>query len=873
MTGGKADRRYGGIGAYRLAWPALLLAFAPAAALAQVPTFEAVTGHAFGERITQHHEMVRYLERLAASSPRVTVREQGHSWEGRALMLAVVTSPDNHARLGQIQANALRLADPRSTPPAQAEEIIANQPAVIWFGGSIHGFELSGSEGALKLLEHLSTQSDPATLEVLDNVVVLIDPMLNPDGRDAFAQVNHENIGSVPSAYADDWANDFTRWQAVKYRTGHYYFDTNRDWFAQTQPETRIRVQTIREWWPQAITDMHEMGPDLEFFFYPGAPPTSPHVPDFALRWIARFASAYAESFDSTRVDYATGELFDYFYPGYTDGYGSHLGAAGMLYEQGSSRGLALMRSDRSVRSLADALQHQYTAAWTAARLAATERELLLREYHRGLADAIAAGGTGVRRYLVTPRGDPGHVAELVNVLLRGGVDAARLTDPLRLSGLRDRTGARVDDRMFPTGTYVIETAQPRASLLHALLDPETPVPEDFLVEARARIDRGESAEIYDITAWSLPLLFDLEVYSSTDARAIAPTPVVEEVSPVANPIGRAGYAYLIDGRQAASVGALYHLIDQGYRAAMTLRSSRIEGREVPSGTVVVRVGQNDASVHDAVREVAARFSVEVRAVGTGLAPPGFPSLGSADVIPVRKPEIAILAQDPIQGYSFGWAWFTLDQAYQIPTTVIRTRSVANTSLGRFNVLLIPAASADSLRTTLGDAGIERLQRWVRDGGTLVTIGGATDFAREGLDLIALRSWYDTEEGTDAQHFTVPGSIFRMRLDQEYWLSAGYESAELPVLVNGDRVYLPPEGAPSNTRRVIGRFAPTDSVRLSGHAWQESLDRLGGAVFAYEERVGRGRVIAFAEDVNFRGFWRGAHRLFLNAIVVGPSAP
>ena len=868
-----AVRRYGGtaVDSFRLLTTLSMLV--PSAATAQVPTFRDITGHSFGERITQHHQMVRYLERLAEASPRVTIEAQGRSWEGRKFVMAVVTSPDNHARIGQIQANSRRLSDPRSTSAAQAEIILASQPAVIWFGGSIHGFELSGSEGALKLLEHLSTRSDSATLEVLENVVVLIDPMLNPDGRDAFARLNHENIGRVPNAYGDDWANDFTPWQALKFRTGHYYFDNNRDWFAQTQPETRERTKTLGAWRPQMITDMHEMGPDREFFFYPTAGPISPHVPRFALEWMDRFAGVYVGALDSSRVDYATRDQYDYFYPGYTDAYPVLQGALGMLYEQGSSRGLALMRpSDRSTRTLVDALEHQYTAAWAATRFVATERETLLGEYYSGLVDAIAAGDTGVVRYLLVPDGDPGHRAELVNVLLRGRLDVETLTDAAVLDGVRDRNGVFIGRRTFPAGTYVVQAAQPGSPLLRSLLEPETAIPEDFVAEARARIDRGEPTEIYDITAWSLPLLFNVHGFSTTDGKALATRAVAEEVRPSTDGVfRRAEYAYLLDGSNAASVAALYHLTDRGLRVAMTLRPTRLEGEDVPSGTVVVRIGQNDASVHDAVREVAKRFAVDVRAVSTGLAPRGFPSLGSADVIPVRKPEIAILAEDPIEGYSFGWAWFTLDREYDIPTTVIRTRSVAGTPLDRFDVLIVPATSADSLRATLGDDGVTRLRHWVRDGGTLVTLAGATDFAIDGLDLIALRSWYDTEDGEDARRFDVPGTFLRANLDREYWLSAGYGASEFPVLVDGSRIYLAPEGAPSATRRVVARYSVRDSLRISGLAWDESLDRMAGSVFVYEEHVGLGRVIAFAEDVNFRGFWRGARRLFLNAVVVGPS--
>jgi Zinc carboxypeptidase len=841
--------------------------------LAQVPSFKEVTGHDFGERITVHDEMVRYLERMADASPRVTVERQGASWEGKEFLMAVVTAPENHARLRQIQANAQRLADPRTTPPDAVASIVSNQPVILWFGGSIHGFELSGSEAALKLLEHLATHDDPETMEVLRDAVVLIDPMLNPDGRDAFAHLNHENIGREPSPAPEDWSNDFTGWQATKFRTGHYYFDNNRDWFATTQPETRQRVQTLLAWRPQAVTDMHEMGPDQEFFFYPAAAPTSPHVPPFALRWIERFATQIARAFDEHGVEYMTREGYDYFYPGYTDGYASYQGAVGMLYEQGSSRGLALRRSDGTIRTLAQAVEHQYTAAWAAVRYGASERATLLREYYDALAAAIAESASGVRRYLITPDGDPSLRADFASLLARAGIDANVLTEPASLRSLRDRTGASIDRRDFPPGTYVVETAQPRARLIRTLLEPNTPLPNDFVQAARARVERGENAELYDVSAWSLPLLFNLQVFASSEPRLAGTDRLAEPGAPAATPIGApAEYAYLIDGRNARSMVALHRLVTSGYRVGVLTKATRIQGQAVPTGTVVVRVNPGGEEIHTAVRRIAEDLGLSVRSVATGLADSGFHSLGSADVVtvPSRARRIAIVAEDPVQAYSFGWAWYTLDRVYPLSPTVIRARSVSSMRLDHFDVIVLPSASSTALRAALGESGIARVRQWVRDGGTLVTIGQATDFARDdtGLDLISLRSWYDTDAGKNAQRFDVPGSVLRGQLDLNHPLTAGYERSELPVLVNGSRIYLAPDGPPDPDQHVILRYAPRDSLHLSGLVWDESLDRLSGAAVVYAESVGRGRVVAFAEDPNFRGFWRGIDRLFLNAVLL-----
>jgi hypothetical protein len=332
----------------------------------------------------------------------------------------------------------------------------------------------------------------------------------------------------------------------------------------------------------------------------------------------------------------------------------------------------------------------------------------------------------------------------------------------------------------------------------------------------------------------------------------------------------RAGYAYVLDGRSAASLAALYHLRHKGYRASVLTKRSRFAGQVVHGGSVIVRVGQNDSTVHAAVEKVAGHFGVEVLAMHTGLSDSGYPPLGSGwHGFMVKEPRIALLGETPIFPYSFGWAWYTLDRQHGIPTAVLRTSFVSRTDLDEYNVIIIPDAPPEPLARVLGEQGGERLAQWVRDGGTLVAIGDAIDFVREQLELIALRSWYDTDDGKDAQRFDVPGAIFRVTLDDGYWMSAGYDAGELPVLVDSPELYLPPEGPPSSRQRVVARYAE----KLSGHAWQETLERIPDAVFVYEERVGGGRVIAFAEDPNYRGYLRAANRLFLNAVILGPSAP
>ena len=557
-----------------------------------------------------------------------------------------------------------------------------------------------------------------------------------------------------------------------------------------------------------------------------------------------------------------------------------------MLYEQGSTRGLALERADESVRSLNDALNQQYTAAWAALRLVAGSRQEMLQDYYNGLRAAVADGRQGTTRYLFGTGGDPLLVAEMVNLLHRNGIEVDKLTSESSLSGVRDRLGRSMGDQSFPAGTFVVEAAQPHNRLVRVLMEPDIPLPKDFLAKARERIDRGESPRFYDITAWSLPLLFDVAGFSTGDSRSLDIAPVTAPWRrDLSLPEGTPRYAYLIDGGQAASVSVLMDLKGQGFRAAVTMKPTRIENQDLASGSVILRVGQNGDELHQAVRDSVKRFQVELLAVDTGLAEAGYPSLGSTEVLPIKTPEIALLAGFPVHGYSFGWAWYTLDQQYQIPLTVRRVRSLASTPIHDFNVLVIPNTfSAEQLAQHLGEGGIQRLQQWVRDGGSLIAIGNSVDFVRQNLELSSLRSWYDEQQGEgggegqtasetpEPRRFNVPGAIVRAELNEEMWMSAGY-SEDLPALVDSSRIFLEPQGPPDAGKRVVARYGKGDFLLMAGYLWPESRERLSGAVFAYEERVGRGRVILFAEDPNFRGYWRGADRLFLNAVVLSPSAP
>ena len=370
-------------------------------------------------------------------------------------------------------------------------------------------------------------------------------------------------------------------------------------------------------------------------------------------------------------------------------------------------------------------------------------------------------------------------------------------------------------------------------------------------------------------------MLFNLNSYSSTDKGSVSADVLTGKIQDVSPSAPQASYAYLIHGDQTSTVAAVFHLRDRGFRVAVLTQPTKIDGVDYAGGTAVVRVGQNDSRVHDAIKEITRKYSLKYSSVNTGLSEPGFPALGTGDhAFHVAPSNIAIVGGHPMQGYSFGWTWYTLDQQYDIPTTVIESRVLGRTDLSEFDVLVFPDISdTTTFKRQLGKSGMNRVKQWVRDGGTLVTLARGTDFATKQMKLLSLRDWYGLSANKKKQRITVPGAIFKAKLDKNRWLTSGYSGDELPFLIFSNRLMLPPDGAVSSGRRVVASLPPGVDSKMSGHTWKESDERLPGAVLVYEQRSGRGRVIAFAEDVNFRAFWRGTNRMFLNAVILGPNAP
>lgn len=839
-----------------------------------VPTPQRVLGYEVGERFTPHHLLMRYLERLAATSPRIRLDTVARTFEGREVMLVAVTSEANQRRLAAIRADAARLADPRGASAETLDAVARRTPAIAWLGFTVHGPEASGLEAAIALLYQLAAGQDTETRMILDSTVVLVDPVENPDGHERHVQdvMRMRTVLGVPvhpaaRIHGGTWPGP---------RTSHYYFDLNRDWYAQSHPETRGRVAAMLRWWPHVAVDLHEMGPNNTYFFPPPMAPVNRIVQPDIKRWWDVYAAANIAAFDARGWSYFRREGYDEFYPGYGSSWPLYTGAVGMTYEQASSRGGAIRRSDGTVLTLQDAARHHYVAAWATVTTTARHARARVRDYLAYRQTAVTDVARTPLRAVAFARDAEGRADSLARLLAANGIAVQQLRAAALVSGATEYGGVTSRPATLPGGTYVVDLAQPQGRLARALLEPDAPLDSSFVAEELARRRAGMSERFYDMTAWSLPFAYRVPAWAlGAPPGGLAPAAV--PLAPAAPVEGRYGYAFAPGSESGLRL--LGALLADSVRVWYAPRAFTVAGARFPRGAFVVRVAANGARVHERVRRHAAESGAAVVALAAA-AVAGGTDLGSNSVVPITAPRVALLAGPPVSGQSFGYAWYAFDQRLHYPSTALDVDAVAGSALADFDVLVVPAAPAAALARALGDVGRDRLTHWVRGGGVLVTLDAATEWlASERLGLSRLRLARRDSMPRDAMRAEdapgaplpadVPGAIVRAVIDTLSPVTAGIDGRELPVQYFSDRLFDTPRDY--RPGELVARYAPERQLRLAGYLWPEVPRRLAGTPYLWTERVGRGRVVGFTADPNFRDLWRGLLPLFGNAVLLGPS--
>ena len=894
--------------------------------LESVPSPEAFLGYPIGSKAVGHDGALRYLNHLAETSPRVQFIEFGRSHEGRMLFCVIISSESNISRLDEIKASVGRLADPRKlTGKKEAESIIKDTPAVCWLGYSIHGDELSSTDCALQVAYQLAAGTDTLTERLLRELVVLVDPIQNPDGRERYLAQMRQVAGAVPNP---DHQSLQHRGFWPGGRSNHYLFDLNRDWFALVQPETRAMVQEVLEWHPQLFVDSHEMGPLNTYLFSPPREPFNPNVTDRQKRWWTLFARDQADGFDQYGWSYYTREWCEEWYPGYANGWAMHIGAIGILYEQAGVDGSLVRQRDGSLLTYRESIHHHFVSSIANLTTAAVRRTDLLRQYYEEKVRAVEERPSRhPRAFLFVPGLKSMRTADLIERLIRQQIEVHVAASGFTARDLHDCWGHSFSEKRVPAGTYIVPLDQPMRHLILAILEFDPRMTEAFLTNERRNLEKKEETSIYDVTAWSLPMAYDLDAYWTN-------RPVAAEMKAVTEPevpLGRMEepnirYGWVIHSKEDGVVPALIMLFQEGYTVRAAEEPFAIEGIAFPKGSILLRRRENPDRLPDFLGKVADETGVTVYGVNTALSEEG-PDLGGHRFHLLEVPRIGVLTGMPISTTSYGAVWHLLDREYEFRFSSLDIGSVARMDVDKYNVLVLPDVwgGGEAYSEIMGDRGIKKLKTWIEGGGTLVAIGSAAAFAADtsvGLSGVRLRRqvldeiegyteavareraaeatvvdsvalWEVGKEkkktgpkatGEDSKSsaesrsakelasedahrrvFMPRGCILRADLDGKHWLTAGMDE-KVPVILYTSYALL--------SKRPIetaARLAEPDSLRLSGLLWPEARARWASTAYLTREQLGKGQIILFAGDPVFRGYFRGSQRLLTNALLLGPG--
>jgi hypothetical protein len=834
----------------------------------RVPRPDAMLGYALGSRFTHWERIAAYFDALAAASPRVKVWQYGSTYEGRPLKLAAITSPENLARLEEIRAQHLRLGDPEALSRGERERLAKRLPAVVWLAYGVHGDEASSSEAAMAVAYALAAAQGEVA-DLLADTVVLIDPLCNPDGRERYLHGYEQRQGGAPNVHRVA-AEHFQPWPGG--RQNHYLIDLNRDWAWATQQESRSRIAAYRSWEPQVYVDFHEMGADSSYFFPPAAEPVHPRIDRRVLSWLDTFGRANAEAFDRHGWVYYKEENYDLFYPGYGDSYPSLHGAIGMTFEMagGGRGGLAIDRADGTLLTLADRVGRHLTTSLATVATAG-------RNAHRLLADFAATrlkAAEGTARTYLWPADQP-EARALADLLLLHGVRVQQLAQATEIAAQPLAGGKEERGHRFAAGAFAVSTAQPLGALVQALLDRESPMAQSFIERQRRRFEQNREGEFYDITAWSLPLAYNLRAWIATGevsgGRPVAGKASAAEAGAAAGIQGSGELGWLVAPQGIASYRLAAELRRRHVHYRVALAPLSDDGITYPAGTLFVPRHGNPGELAEQLPALLHEGGLAAHAVASSYGVSGL-SLGSNSMPSVRPTRIGLLSGEGVDPTSFGFLWFLLDREIGLPCDRLDLDRLRPSTLADLDVLILPSGSYEE---RIGDRARSALDAWIRAGGELIAIGGETARWLHEHDMVSWKPWKAPEADEESEgsqekamserDIATPGAILATRLSAQHPLAIGLASAP-PVLVEGTAVMLP-SGDP---HRDVLVAAGQDPV-ISGFAWPEAKQRLAGSLLVGAEAHGSGSVVLFVQEPDFRLFWRGTMPLLLNAVMYGPA--
>jgi hypothetical protein len=761
--------------------------------------------------------------------------------------MAILASPENFGRLKAIQQQNLDRVNGKGSS--------TDQPVIVWLSYNVHGNEAVSTEAAMRTLYMLADKSNAQTQQWLRNLVVIIDPCLNPDGRERYVSFYNQvhNLVPDPQRYAREHNEP---WPGG--RANHYYFDLNRDWAWQTQKESQERVAMYNQWMPQIHVDFHEQGIDAPYYFAPAAEPFHEVIKPWQRDMQTLIGKNNAKYFDEHGWLYFTKELFDLFYPSYGDTYPTYNGAIGMTYEQGGGGrgGLAVLKEDSDTLTLTDRIAHHVTTGLSTIEIASRQANKILTEFTGYFRNAAAAPDGPYKSYVIKAAGNRENLASLATLLQRNNIRFGYGAQATKASGFNYFTG-KTESFDITREDMVISAFQPRSNLLQVLFEPKS---------------RLSDSVTYDITAWAIPYAYGLPAYA-----------VRQQLSPAADslPAGNNSalaatrpYAYLARWNSVKDVRLLTALLQRRIKVRYAEAPFAIGGRTFPAGTLIIPRAGNEpvAGQFDAyITALANDAHVSLDAVSTGFVEKGT-DFGSDKVHYIQPANVAMVVGDGVSSLNAGEIWHFFEQQIGYPVTIINERNLGRVDWKNINVLILPDGDYDFLENKTA-AG--RLKDWVRAGGRLIALQGALAQLAAGDWGIHLKKDTDTTDDKDVYAMlkpyanreresikqVIPGAIYKVQLDNTHPLALGYPATYYTLKQDGN-IY---EFMDSDDNGWNVGVLKKDNY-LSGFVGADTRARLKDGLLFGVKDIGNGKLVMLADDPLFRSFWENGKLLFSNAV-------
>ena len=814
----------------------LLLVISVFALQAQsVPSPETYLGYKVGTKFTRHHQIVSYFNTVAQLKPdMVKIMSYGKTNEGRDLLVAAIGLPENIARLEEIRKHNNGLVDGSVTD--------INQPTIVWLSYNVHGNEPASSEAALLTLFALVDPSNAQTKEWLKNTIVMIDPCINPDGRDRYVNWYNNAVGT--SYNADPLAREHMEpWPAG--RSNHYNFDLNRDWAWQTQVETQQRIPLYQQWYPQVHVDFHEQSYNQPYYFAPAAEPLHDVLTPWQKDFQVQIGKNHAKYFDKNNWLFFTKERFDLLYPSYGDTYPMYNGAIGMTYEQGGiSAGLGVQNEDEDTLTLVARATHHFTTSMSTIEISAANKENLLKEFKKYYDNSRAGTASPCKTFVMTAK-NANSLTALASLLKKNNIQYGTYAGSFKgYDYATKKEGSFVNEGY----TLAVNVAQAHGILARVLLEPITQV---------------NDSNTYDITAWSLPYVYGVHGYASKETLSIQSGFEVKSAASAA-----ATYGYLIPYNSFASSKVLAALLQKNIKVRYAEKAFTTGGKQYDAGTLIVLKTSNQDNWSADTKAICDAANIEAIPVGTGYSEKGA-DFGSPDIkIISHAPKVALLTGDNVSALAAGEVWSFFEQQLQYKITQLNYSFFNRIDIGKYDVIIAPEGSYKELATK---AVSDKLQAFVRKGGVLIAFESAvqqlaanTEWGikikelpkAEKVDVNNVPKY--GESVTDYLRSSIPGAIYKVYMDNTHPIGFGTE------------------GVYYDLKQDVVTYEPTTDYwnvgvikkdsHIAGFAGVKAKAALQEGVVIGAKDLGAGKLVFMADDPIFRNFWEAGKLVLSNAV-------